>query len=65
MERRDVHNVSSCGSCLVGGRVNRNEDCILPYKSHSSGLSIPYYHFRKTEALLFSPLELQRNLGLH
>lgn len=53
MERRDTDNVSSCRSCLVGVRVDRNEDCILPYKPHSSGLSIPCYPFRKTEALIF------------
>lgn len=53
MERRNMENVISRGSCFIGRRVNRKEDCILPYEAHSSGLSIPCYHFRKTEALLF------------
>lgn len=38
---------------LLYWQESKQEDCILPYKPHSSVLSIPCYHFRKTEALLF------------
>lgn len=58
-----MDNVSLCGSCLTGRRVNRNEGYILPYKPQSSGLSLSCYHCRKTEVLIFSPLELKSVLA--
>lgn len=60
MERKDMDNVSLCGSCLIGGRVNRNEDCILPYKflwavhpmlSLQKDWSTSFFTFRASEEL--------------
>lgn len=55
-----MDNVSLCGSCLIGGRVNRNEDCILPYKflwavhpmlSLQKDWSTSFFTFRASEEL--------------